>query len=206
MEFAKHNKILVHQLHETLDLVAGLESRNKYEILDQNLKKIGFAVENGKGVKSFLLRNTFGFFRNYEILFYNQKRELEFIAHSPVRLFFTKYIIHDPFNKPIGEIQQKFSVFSRSFEVSKISKAGTKLTLTMEQPIFSFWTFKFRYKNEEVAKVEKKWSGLLSEVFTDKDKFLISFEKNKLDEAFKKLIVAASVFIDIQYFENNHKN
>ena len=57
----------------------------------------------------------------------------------------------------------------------------------------------------EVAKVQKKWSGLLTEAFTDKDNFHLTMS-DQLKPEDRLLILAAAIFVDLQYFEGKAKN
>ena len=75
------------------------------------------------------------------------------------------------------------------------------MLMTVSSPIWKIWTFPFMRHEREVAKIEKKWSGFLSEAFTDKDKFLVSYNDQSLSEDERKVILAASIFVDLQYFE-----
>jgi hypothetical protein len=52
-----------------------------------------------------------------------------------------------------------------------------------------------------VATVEKKWSGLLTEAFTDKDNFAVKYDDPNLSNEERQLVLAAALFIDLQYFE-----
>jgi len=47
--------------------------------------------------------------------------------------------------------------------------------------------------------VKKKWSGLLTEAFTDKDNFAV--ELGNLDENQRRLVLAAAIYIDLMFFE-----
>ena len=49
--------------------------------------------------------------------------------------------------------------------------------------------------------MQKKWSGLLAEAVTDKDNFLVDFGNGPLGENERRLVLAAALFIDLQYFE-----
>ena len=51
------------------------------------------------------------------------------------------------------------------------------------------------------ALIEKKWSGLLTEMFTDKDNFRVAFLDPGLSAEQRMLVLAAAVFVDLQYFE-----
>ena len=51
----------------------------------------------------------------------------------------------------------------------------------------------------EVGRIEKKWSGLLRESFTDADNFLVTLPDR--DEALRTLVLAAAVLVDFLWFE-----
>ena len=60
--------------------------------------------------------------------------------------------------------------------------------------------------NREMARIEKKWSGLLTEVFTDKDIFRVTFIDPELTQQEREVLVAAAVYIDLQYFETKARS
>jgi uncharacterized protein YxjI len=154
----------------------GFETRNKYSIqLDG--QELMFAAEQGKGGLAFLARSFLGHFRTFEI----QRLEVSFAD-----------------GRPIGAIQQRFAFFSKRFDVE--DSAGQVL-LRVSSPFYRPWTFAFLRNEAEVARVEKKWSGLLSEAFTDADRFRVLFQAPDLRPDERALVLTASVFIDIQYFE-----
>ena len=72
---------------------------------------------------------------------------------------------------------------------------------SMRSGFFSFWTFPFYSGGTEQAVIEKKWSGGLTELFTDADNFRVSFLNSSLSEEERALILAAAIFVDLQYFE-----
>ena len=47
--------------------------------------------------------------------------------------------------------------------------------MEVSSPFWRLWTFPFAARGAEVASVQKKWSGLLAEAFTDKDNFAVDF-------------------------------
>ena len=56
-------------------------------------------------------------------------------------------------------------------------------------------------RNQKVAEVRKKWSGLLSEALTDRDNFEVEFVDRNMTIAEKSLVMVSSVFVDLLYFE-----
>jgi uncharacterized protein YxjI len=192
-----NGKVLVHQKFELGELI-GFETRNKYEILDQNLQLIGFAAEQGKGGFKLLLRQFLGHWRTFEILFFNEKRQPLLKAIHPFRWYFERLDVEDMQKRPLGSIEKRFSLFHKCFDV--IGNDG-RVLFEVRSPIWKIWTFVFRRGFQEKAVVSKKWSGLLSESFTDKDKFLVDFQDPSLSDQERNLLLVAAVYIDLIYFE-----
>lgn len=192
-----HTKILVHQKLEIAELF-GFETRNKYEILDENHLPLAFAAEQQKGVLGFIFRHYLGHWRKFEILFFTREREIFMRARHPFRWFFQRLEVYDEKELYLGAIQQRFSIFSKRFDVED---SEGKLLSEVSSPLWRIWTFEFKERDRSVAVVTKKWSGLLNESFTDKDKFLLEYRKPNLDPTHRALILASAIFIDLQYFE-----
>ena len=192
----RSGEIMVVQRRELAELI-GIETRNKY-VIEANGLPIGFAAEQGKGAFSFFARMFFGHWRSFEIHFFDQARQLVLRALHPFRFFFQRLEISAADGRQLGAIQQRFALLSKRFDV--LSTSG-QLLLTVSSPIWRPWTFAFDRQNRTLARVEKKWSGLLREAFTDGDRFRISFEPAELTLDERSLVLAAAVFIDLQYFE-----
>lgn len=201
LDLLVHNKIIVRQRHELGELI-GIETRNKYEILDQNQNALGFAAEQQKGVLGILLRQFLGHWRSFNIFIFNNLKQIEIKAYHPFRFYFERLEITDNNNRPLGAIQRKFSIFSKRFDVED---NRSKVIMSVNSPIWRIWTFVFKRKDKELATIRKKWSGILSETFTDKDNFLVEYNSS-LNEDERKLVLAAALFVDIRYFESKASN
>jgi uncharacterized protein YxjI len=189
--------ILVHQVHE-LGEWFGFETRNKYEIFDENKKSIGFAAEQNKGFLGFLARQFLGHWRSFEIHFFSSQRQLAFIAHHPFRWYFQRLEVKSTDGKKLGAIQKRFSIFTKRFD---IENAKGLVVMEVASPIWKLWTFNFMHAGKAMASVKKKWSGLLAEGFTDKDNFLVEYSSPTLTEEEKIVILASAVYVDLLYFE-----
>jgi uncharacterized protein YxjI len=175
----------------------GIETRNKYSIqLDG--QELLYAAEQGKGGMAFLARMFLGHFRSFEIDFFDTARALVLRAVHPFRFIFQRLEVMLADGRPLGAIQQRFALFSKRFDV--LDPSGRTL-LRVSSPFYRPWTFAFLRNEAEVARVEKKWSGLLGEAFTDADRFRVLFAEPDLRPDERALVLAAAVFIDIQYFE-----
>ena len=197
MDLRKHSKVLVHQVFEAFELF-GYETRNKYEILDENKQKIGYAAEQGKGVFAFFSRQFLGHWRTFELYFFDDKKVPFMSAIHPFRFYFERLEVKNKDGLIIGALQKRFSILTKRFDVED---PHGNVIMEMRSPFWRIWTFPFTRRGMEAAKIEKKWSGLLAEAFTDKDKFLVSYIDPALSEHEKLIVLAASVFIDIRYFE-----
>jgi uncharacterized protein YxjI len=98
----------------------------------------------------------------------------------------------------LGHIQQRFAIFRKQFDVHD---SRGRVIARINSSFFRFWTFEFKSGQRELGKIEKKWSGVLSEMFTDKDNFIVSFE-DKTDEKLRPLMLATCLMVDMIYFEN----
>lgn len=190
--------LIVRQRREILELM-GFETRNKYSIESESGEALGFAAEQQKGILGIILRQVLGHWRSFEIHIFDQNRQLVYIAHHPFRFLFQRLELRDALGRPYGAIQGRFSILSKRFSVE--DSHGREI-MQVASPIFRLWTFDFVRAGHMLASIKKRWSGLLKEIFTDSDNFLIELPGPDLTAQEKALILAAGVFIDLMYFEH----
>lgn len=190
-------KILVHQVHELGEWI-GFETRNKYQIMNENKIVLGYAAEQQKGILGFLLRQYFGHWRKFDVHFFTPDRQLSIVAHHPFRWFFERIEVRDTSGKYLGAIQKRFAILTKRFDVE--NEKGMTI-LEVASPVWRIWTFTFMSRNQKVAEVRKKWSGLLAEAFTDKDNFEVEYIDHGMPPSERHLVMVSSVFVDLLYFE-----
>ena len=186
---------MVVQRREIAELF-GFETRNKYAI-EANGRQVGFAAEQGKGGLAFLARMFMGHWRTFEIHFFDEMRQTVLRALHPFRFFFQRLEVSRADGRPLGVVQQRFAVFSKRFDVLD---GSDHVILTVSSPIWRPWTFTFERHGTELARVEKKWGGLLREASPTRS-LRIAFQPSQLTRTSASLVLAASLFIDLQYFE-----
>jgi uncharacterized protein YxjI len=191
------SELMIVQKRELAELF-GIETRNKYAI-EVNGAPLAFAAEQGGGGLAFLARMFFGHWRRFEIHFFDNARRLVLRAVHPFRFFFQRLEVHGAAGQPLGAVQQRFAVFWKRFDVTDPSG---RVLLSVSSPLWRPWTFVFKRDERELARVEKKWSGMLTEAFTDADRFRVAFESPELSLDERSLVLAAAIFIDLQYFEH----
>lgn len=190
------SELMIVQRRELAELF-GFETRNKYSI-EANGVQLAFAAEQGKGGLAFLARMFIGHWRTFEIHVFDNQRQLALRVVHPFRFLFQRLEVMSADGRVLGAIQQRFAIFSKKFDVTD----GTgRLLLSVSSPIWRPWTFSFERDGREMARVEKKWSGMLREAFTDADRFRVAFESHELSLDERALVLAAALFIDLQYFE-----
>jgi uncharacterized protein YxjI len=197
MNLDGQQQIVLRQRKELAELM-GVETRNKFEILGARGEGLGFAAEQGHGLGASLARMFMGHWRTFELHIFDAQRNLHLIALHPFRFFFQRLEIRGPEGQLLGALQQRFSILTKRFDVE--DQHGRQI-LSCASPLWKPWTFPFQKDGREVATVKKRWSGLLKEAFTDTDNFLIEFTDPSLSAGERNLLLAAGLFIDLQYFE-----
>lgn len=198
MNLTSTSQVVVQQRKELAEIF-GFETRNKYEIYNDKKHLIGFCAEQQKGFLGILLRQFLGHWRTFEVHFFDEKRNLVMIAKHPFRFFFQEFHVYDASGKPIGWANQRFGVLTKKFDVMD---AQNNLILIMRSGLFKIWTFPLTSpQGLEKAIIRKRWGGLLKEMFLDADNFAVEFQDAALNQEQRALILALSVFTDLQYFE-----
>lgn len=199
MDLTHTQQLIVVQRKELAELF-GFETRNKYEIFnDQNLK-IGFVAEGQKGLLSFLFRQLFGHWRSFEVYFYNINREQVLIANHPFKFLFQEFHVYDQNKNKLGYAKQRFGIWTKKFDVYN---NRDELILRMRSGLFKIWSFPLKNpQGEEVALIQKKWGGIFKELFLDSDSFKVIFNSPVISQNERSIILALSVFTDLQYFEH----
>ncbi len=194
------NLIMLHvnQRFEPIELL-GIESRNKYEIHDSQKNIVAYAAEQQKGFLGIILRQILGHWRSFEIYIFDSSRKLQLVVNHPFRLLFQRLELSDEKGRHLGAIQQRFAILSKKFD---LEDQNGKVIFSVRSPIWRIWTFPVYKGSEVVAKISKQWAKLLTEVFSDRDRFWIEFNSPNLSVSEKQLLMAAALFVDLQYFEN----
>ena len=175
----------------------GFETRNKYAISTPDRREVFYAAEQRSGILGMLAMYFLGHWRSFDIAFFDLARQEAFRAHHPFRFFFQRLEVFTG-GRLVGAIQQRFSILTKRFDVLD---ANGNVMFEMKSGLFKLWTFPFFRGEQQVGVIEKKWSGVFNEMFTDKDNFRIGFADPGLTMDHRMLMLAAAVFVDLQYFE-----
>lgn len=187
----------VRQQREWGEALLGWETRNRYEVIDADGRFLLYAGETGQGLGAALLRNFLPI-RPVEIEFMTSGGTLALRLARVFTLFFTRVEVTAWDGRPLGYIQQRFGLIKRHFELC--TPAGGVMA-RLEGPIWKPWTFHVHVHDEEVATIRKRWSGFVSEGFTDADNFGVEFHAGLKDGRLRQMVLAATLMVDLCYFE-----
>ncbi len=188
----------VRQVREPFEFL-GFETRNKYRILDDQGASLLYAAEEASGLGGTLLRQFLGHWRSFTVVVFDEDRRPQFHLHFPFRWFFKTLIVTDDKGQTLGTLEQRFAIFRKKFDL--LDPRGRTLA-RINSSFFRFWTFEFFLRGQSLGKIQKKWSGGLTELFTDKDNFVVSYRPGLSAET-QVLMLATCIMVDIIYFENN---
>jgi uncharacterized protein YxjI len=189
--------LFIRQRRELAELF-GFESRNKYEILSNDGQPVLYAAEQGKGGLAILARMFVGHWRTFEFHIFDLNRNVIARAVHPFRWFFQRLEVFDGTGRSIGALQQRWAFFAKRFDVVD---AHERVLFTVNSPVWKPWTFAFLRNGQAAGLITKKWGGVVREMFTDADTFHVDYQSPQLTADERALLLAAGLFIDLQYFE-----
>lgn len=188
----------VQQVHEGWELL-GFETRNKYRILDEQHQPLFYAAEVKTGLLGTLLRLILKHWRSFDINIYDLNKKHILTAHFPFRWFFKSLELSDSSGATLCHLEQRFGIMTKKFDLYDHGRIFGRI----RSGLFKIWTFDIVRGQTKIASIQKKWSGAFSEIFTDKDNFVVTYVDKTIQADQKALILATTLMVDIVYFENN---
>ena len=199
--FGSTNTVLVHQIKELAEIIINWETANKYEILDADNYKIGFAAERTNGFFHRVIRNILRSHRPMTIDVMDNSGASVLQGKRPFFFMFSDLHVHDLNEKQIGSIQTRFGIISRKYDL--LDETGN-IFARISSPRWRLWTFKiFNHLGDQKGVITKKWGGILKEAFTDADKFAIDLSQHSWTNYQKSVFLFATLCIDLDFFEDN---
>jgi hypothetical protein len=199
---AYSDRFLIKQKKEWLEILTQFETRNRYEIFDGQKNLLGNIEEEGKGLWHFLKRIFLRSHRPLKIQIRSLENVVLLSLHRPFFWFFSDlYVEYN--GKKFGSIHRRFNLIHKNYILLDTYQ---REIFTIKSPFWRLWRFPIFQRSEQVGTITKKWQGLLKEVFTDADAFMIEFTKSDISLEEKVLIFVAGIAIDFDFFENNHNN
>lgn len=198
--FTKSQRLSVRQRKNWLEIITSFDARNKYVVYDEAGAPILNVEEQGSGFGSLMKRLFLQSLRPFT----SKVDDLTTGAHvltlrRPFRFIFHRLEVRDSNDNLLGAIQRKWTWFRRRYILE--GPDGNEVA-TLFGPFFRPWTFKILLPGQqmEAGLIQKKWSGLLKEMFSEADNFWVAFEAVR-DPQLRALLFSATVLIDIVHFE-----
>ena len=187
-----------------MEIITSFDARNKYVVYDEMGNPVFNVQEQGGGFGSFMKRIFFRNMRWFESHVEDLSGQGQLLhLKKPFRFIFHRLEIRDPQGNVLGAIQKRWTWFRRKYTVEG---ADGQEIATLFGPFWRPWTFKILLPEsgeQEMGLIQKKWSGLLKEAFSDADNFWVAFEQ-VTDPKLRAVLFAATVLIDIVHFEGNN--
>jgi uncharacterized protein YxjI len=204
--FGNAHRLSVRQRKRWLEILTSLDARNVYVVYDETGAPKLNVEEQGSGIGSFMKR----LFLQYMRPFTSKVEDLStggthvLTLRRPFRFIFHRLEVMDASGTKLGAIQRKWTWFRREYVVE--GPEGQEVA-RLFGPFFRPWTFKVLLpggdSTREVGLIQKKWSGLLKEAFTQADNFWVDFGSVD-DPQLRALLFSATALIDIVHFERRN--
>jgi uncharacterized protein YxjI len=196
--FAGYQRLTVRQRKRWLEILLSFEMKNTYDVYDGSQTPVLRVQEQGNGFLSFLKRIFLGPMQPFEaqvVDFSSGQPILE--LRRPFRFFLHRLEVSTPMGEKVGAIQRRWSWLRRIYV---IEDAYGHVVADFFGPILRPWTFELRINEQVCGMIQKRWSGLLKEMFTDADNFGVDLG-GVSEPNLKALAFAATVLIDVVHFE-----
>jgi hypothetical protein len=199
-------EVVVRQRVEKREIFYGYECSNRYVFIDPSCgDELGGADESSGGFGGFLCRTFLGPARPLNLDITDPGQGIWMEAKRPFNpLGFVKppTLTVNWNHGMLGTVTRIWPlVFRRRYRVSVANQFGSNLVI--DGSLFRPWTFPILKNGRAAGQIQKKWSGVGRELFTDADNFLVRFDDPGLDAAERRLLIAAALAIDYDFFERS---
>jgi hypothetical protein len=171
-----------------------MRAGNSYNVMDSKGVKIGTLHEEIPGFFKKLLKFTpLKTLLSFRIKFFDDEDKIILVLQRPFTLFLSNINIFSDDGKRLGYFKQKFKLWSGKFDVFDDSN---KFIASIKGD-WRDWNFKIvDDKKKKIGEINKKWAGLVKEILTTDDTYLIKIDDTlPVDE--KILIVSSAIIIDM---------
>lgn len=202
-EFAPHRRLSVRQKRRWWEFLTNWEAKNSYAIFDEEGNHTLQVKEEGNGFVNILKRLFLRTARPFDATVYDNPIPRPILSlHRPFRFIFQELQVSAADGRLMGKIVREWSWIRRIYRIE--DERGVEVA-RLFGPFFRPWTFEIQVRGEVRGMVQKRWSGSISELFTDADNFAVEFSEID-DPKLKALCFASTVLIDIVHFEDAKHN
>lgn len=195
VDLTRYQQLVVRQQVEPLEVFTGFETKNRYCVIAPEGETVLFAYEKS----GFLGRQFLRTHRPLTLHVMDCQRQPVLKASRDFFWFFSHLHVSDGTGRPLGFLRRRFAVLERRFILEDHTGHPSA---EIRGPLFRPNTFVVHEQGTELARITKRWSGLLKEGFSKADTFQIEFAGPGRDQDFSLLILATAFAIDLDFFES----
>lgn len=191
--------VSVKQSRELSEILVGFDVANRYRVLDATGVQRAEVLEESSGLMGALSRNILGVWRPMTLHVNDLEGHEAGRLEKPFSFFFHRIDVYEG-SALVGYVERRFSLLGRKYAVHAAD--GEELA-RLHRPLFKLWQYPvLDAGGSEIARIAKKWGGLLTEVFTDADTYGVRFT-DACDGRLRMLLFAALFLVDITNTEDN---
>ena len=171
-----------------------IEIVNEYAIFDENGTQIGAVRQVGQGKVRKVVRalTSIDQFLTTKLEIVDGTDNVVLQLTRPAKVFKSKVVVQDGQGKEIGTIVQENMIGKIHFALN----AGGQTIGSINAENWRAWDFNIQDRGgKEVARIKKKWEGIVKNVFTTADNYIVNIP-SPLDEPLRSLVVAAALSVD----------
>jgi len=134
-----------------------------------------------------------------------RSRKLFYIFSRQFFFFFSDLVVEDSTGRRVGSVARRFGWITKKYDL--LDENG-RIFAKIRAPFWSIWKFPIiNHEGTEVGEITKKWragrAGVLTELFTDADTFLVDFGQSSWTLNERLVIFASAISVDFDFFEDN---
>lgn len=212
------------------NVIFDIKTRAKYSITGPNNEYLGHIEERSRGTLGLVARQATNLNRAFNIDVFNPQGQVLITAKRSFQFITSKVlIIHNGYI--IGKSVEKFTLLKRKYDLF-IAKKPIPMDSKPSDDMFTKFgeinappiIYNFPIKNDKsniIASIDRKWSGVATEFFTDGGVYVIrTGEHSGIQEMYKKkptylermpweykaILLGCAISIDFDYFDRNSRN
>jgi len=198
-------QFVVKQKKEMMEIFAGWERNNRFEIYSETGQLVYFAAEDTSEMSLCM----FGENRPFCIRVFDNQRRQAVVLNANVDCCTQQVFVQVPEGQVVAMIDKEFAFMTPSFFIK--NNAGVvvfKIKSPMSAAFGSFGDVKFDIlagdQQTVVGQISKQWGGFLREALTDADTFGLTLPAD-MDVTWKAVLLAALFHIDFTFYEQNNR-
>ena len=171
-----------------------LELVNEYKVLDQEGNQIGAVAQVGQSTAKKIARfvSSLDQFMTHTYEIRDADEQPLLVLTRPRKFVKSSFLLTRPDGSEVGQVKQA-NVFGK---IRFSLEAGGQTVGSINAENWRAWNFNIQDANgNEVARITKKWEGLLKTAFTTADNYVVEIS-GQMQDPLRSLVVAAALCVD----------